>query len=191
MTSTHDPTSHLFDRVPSQEYVREMTEALIKEGGAEEAKDTISVLVFRLGEVWLAIQTIYVKEVARRRNPHRLPHRSSAILLGLVNLNGELQLCIALHHLLEIEACKVPFTKRDFHHHERMIAIEKEGDLWVFPVDGIEGIYIWNISEIENVPSNILKSSLNYLKGIVKMGGKSVGFLDDELLFPNLKRGIS
>lgn len=144
-----------------------------------------------MGEELIAIQTIYVKEVARRRKAHRIPHRSQAILRGLVNLNGELQLCVALHQLLEIEACREPPSKRDFHHHERMIAIEKEGELWVFPVDGIEGIFIWDLDEIENVPDNILKSSSNYLKGIVKMKSKAVGFLDERLLFPALKRSLS
>jgi chemotaxis-related protein WspD len=190
MIDTKDSTSQFFDRIPSQEYVKELSEALIKEPSSEEAKEKLSVLVFRLGEEPLAIQTIYVKEVARRRKAHRLPHRSSPFLLGLVNLNGELQLCIALHRLLEIEACQVPSTKKDFHQHERMIAIEKEGDLWVFPVDGIEGIFLWDHEMIENVPANILKSSANFLKGIVKMENKAIGFLNEEILFPGLKRCI-
>ena len=72
-----------------------------------------------------------------------------------------------------------------------MVAIAKEGELWVFPVDGIEGIYNADLSLIENVPVNIKKSTVNYIKGILKMEGKAVGLLDDDLLFPSLKRSLS
>jgi len=190
MNSSKDRTAHLFERIPSQEYVKEWTETLMQESSSEEVKSTLSVLVFNLGVELLAIRTIYIKEVARRRNVHRIPHRSGEILQGLVNLNGELQLCIALHRLLGIETSLAPVVKKDPRHQERMIAIAKEGDLWVFHVDGIEGIFNWNVAEIENVPVTVTKSTANYIRGIMKMGGKIVGLIDDELLFPSLKRSL-
>ena len=49
---------------------------------------------------------------------------------------------------------------------------------------------MYNIKEkeIENVPVTVTKSSANYLKGIVHWKGKSVAYLDEELLFYSLKR---
>ena len=37
------------------------------------------------------------------RPVHRIPHRSNDILIGLVNLRGQLQLCISLHGLLGVD----------------------------------------------------------------------------------------
>lgn len=191
MNSSDDSTSRLFDRIPSDEYVREWTEALMKEPSPEEPKKTLSLLVFRLGEELFALKTDYVKEVAKIRAVHHIPNRSGDILLGLVNLNGELQLCVALHRFLGIAAAPAPLKDKDPHHQERMVAIAKEAELWVFPVDGIEGIFNADLSLIENVPVNIKKSAVNYIKGILKMEGKTVGLLDDELLFPSLKRSLA
>ncbi len=181
--------SSLFERAPPQEYTKELTEALMQRS-SEQDRETLSVLVFRLGQEWLALPTIFFKEVTRRRSVHRIPHRTSKILLGLVNLNGELQLCMALHHLLEIENSIPPHSNRTPYHQDRMIAITKERDLWVFPVDEIDGIYNWDLSDIENAPVNISKSTTNYIKGILKVADKSIGLLDEELLFSSLKRSI-
>lgn len=182
--------SHLFERSPTQEYIEEWTEALMQHPSPEKFKGALSVMVFRLGREWLALPTICFKEVAHRRPVHRIPHRSDKILLGIVNLNGELKLCVAAHQLLEIESFTLPGSNSFSYHYDRMIAIAKEGDLWVFPVDEIDGIYDWDLAVIEKVPVNLSKSTANFLKGIMKMGNKSVGLLDEELLFSSLKRSI-
>ena len=38
------------------------------------------------------------------RPVHRVPHRSNSVLTGLVNLQGQVQLCISLHGLLGVTA---------------------------------------------------------------------------------------
>src|SRR5262245_17096595 len=65
-------------------------------------RDLISVLIFRLGKEWLAFRTQAVAEVTAPRPVHRIPHRSSSILIGLVNLRGQLQLQVSLHGLLGV-----------------------------------------------------------------------------------------
>ena len=64
--------------------------------------NAISVLIFRLGEEWLAFRTQAVAEVTTPRPMHRVPHRSNQILGGLVNLQGQVQLCVSLHGLLGV-----------------------------------------------------------------------------------------
>ncbi len=71
-----------------------------------------------------------------------------------------------------------------------MVAIIREEELWVFPVDEIDGIYNWNLQNIENVPANISKSKANYIRGMMKMDSKSIGLLDEELIFASLKRSL-
>lgn len=182
--------STLLERPPPQEYLQEWTNILMRQSEGESTEETICVMVFRLGQEWLALETIYFKQVVHRRLIHRIPHRSGKTLLGMVNINGELQLCVALNRLLEIDQVITSHPSRVPYHQDRMMTIEKEHDLWIFPVDEIEGIQIWNLSAIENVPVNVSKSTASYLKGIINIGQKSVGLLDDELLFYSLKRSI-
>lgn len=181
--------SKLFERTPSPDYLKEWTETLMEPPIVEINKQVISVTTFRLGEEWLAIPTNFVKEVTNRRLVHRIPHNKNHLLLGIVNLNGELQLVIALHLLLQMEMT-LPTVKPVSYQQERIIAIYKEGEIWVFPVNEIGGIFSWNIDTIENVPMSISKSSANYIKGIIYVDQKTIGLLDAELLFSSLKRSF-
>ncbi len=60
-----------------------------------------SVIVFRLGEEWLALPVAVLVEVTRMRAIHRIPHRGG-LLAGLANIRGELLLCIRLDLLLGV-----------------------------------------------------------------------------------------
>lgn len=188
-TESDDFCSSLLERAPPVDYVQEWTDVLMKQTVAEKTGESLSVVVFRLAQDWLALATNYFKQITYTRPIHSIPHNSRKILLGTVNLDGVLQLCVSLNQLLEIEAIATTRLTRSYQQ-DRMIAIVKEGDLWVFPVDEIDGIHVWNLAAIENVPVNVSKSSVNYLKGIMNNQSRSVGLLDEELLFYSLKRSI-
>src|SRR6185312_13730242 len=63
----------------------------------------LSAVFFRLGAEWFALSTHVFQEVAEHRRIHSLPHRRDGHLLGLINIRGELQLCVSLGRLLQIE----------------------------------------------------------------------------------------
>lgn len=178
---------NLLDRHPSEEYLQAWTQALMKPVSVEKC-DSLSVVVFRLAHEWLAMKTSVFKSVIHRRQIHSIPHRREKFLLGVVNVDGELQLCVALNELLGIE-----YSMSRSHHasqDDRMIAIAQNKELWVFPVDEVEGIHLWNVAMLENAPVNVSKSASNYLKGIISIKNKSIGLLDEELIFYSLKRGV-
>lgn len=179
----------LFERMPSQDYIEEWMHSLIELEIQEPPLNTLSVLIFRLGKEWLALATIYCKEITHRRPFHVIPHRTGKVLQGIVNLSGELELYVAMHELLQIET-SIEFQTGLSYQRNRMMAIIKDGEQWVFPVDEVSGIYKWNLLKIENVPINVSKSAVNYIKGIMRIEDKSVGLLDEELLFASLKRSI-
>ena len=59
--------------------------------------DATSVLVFRLGREWLSLPTASLVEVTPLRCLHRVPHRTSSVLEGFVNIRGQLQLLSLIH----------------------------------------------------------------------------------------------
>lgn len=185
--SIENSASVLLNRPPLEEYTDEWTDALMRKADTQSKVGTLSVVVFRLGTEWLALPTIFFNQVIHHRTIHTIPHRKDNVLTGVVSLEGELQICIALHKLLEIEADSI--TKKN-QNYTRMIAIEKNEDLWVFPVDEIDGIYLWDLSLLENIPVNVSKSTASYLKGIMNVGNRNMGLLDEELLFYSLKKGV-
>ncbi|MCI0658189.1 MAG: chemotaxis protein CheW, partial [Acidobacteria bacterium] len=83
-------------------YLEEWTERLISPI-EETATDLQSVLIFRLGEEWLALRVQVLLEVTIPRPVHRIPHRTE-LLAGLVNIRGELYLCVRLVDVLGIRS---------------------------------------------------------------------------------------
>jgi len=155
----------------------------------EEPPDTISVLIFRIGSEWLAFRTRLFAEVIDPEQFHSLPHRKNPILMGVVNVHGEIQLCISLKALLDIEDNDC--GEKDRRVYQRMMVIHHHDDRWVFPVDEIFGIYRVYPNNFENVPVTIAKSSATFTKALFKWKDRSVAFLDDELLLLTLARNVS
>ena len=122
----------LFDREVSDEFLREWTENLtgMKES---EALDSISVIVFRITNEWLACKTLYLQETTNIRPVHRVPLRTNNAFRGVVNINGELLLCVSMADLLEC-ASEEDKEKADMMVYERMVVINKTGERYVFPV---------------------------------------------------------
>lgn len=172
----------------SRETLEEWVRAIAEPEVIEEAKHSLSVVVFRLGGEWLAFPTIYCKEITHRRCVHSIPHRTNNFLQGIVNLNGELQLHVALHELLQIPTSISFQTSRIPYQRNRMMAIVKEGELWTFSVDEVDGIYRWDLLKLESISEDVQKSRVGYIKGKMKMENKTIGLLDEELVFASLKR---
>ena len=65
-------------------------------------EDAVSVLVFRIASEWFALRSLVFQEIALYQKAYVLPFRSGALLAGLVNVNGELLLCVSLAAALGI-----------------------------------------------------------------------------------------
>lgn len=185
-----EAAQQLFERVPPSDYIDEWTQTL-REPLKEELKGDLSVLVFRIGCEWLAIPTSFLKEVTYRRTVHQIPHCNRPILKGIANINGELQVVFDLGALLGLEFILQDSSQQTFSYQKnRMIAVLKDKEEWVFPVDEIEGIFKWSSFLLADSPFNPQNPRPHYLKGIMNNGKKQMGLLDVELLFSSLKRNI-
>jgi chemotaxis-related protein WspD len=170
--------------------LREWTPLLDAEQEEVRAAEAISVLVFRLGIAWLALPTHVCKEVAERRAIHTLPHRRGGILLGLVNIRGELQLCISLGRLLGLEHGHVPGATLSPQSYQRLLVMERAGNRWVFIVDEIHGIHHFLPHALRHVPVPVAEATPTLTGGIIDWQDKEVRYLDAELLFTTLHREI-
>ena len=179
----------MLDRVPPDGYAREWA-ALLAEEKEEEARGTAAAVVFRLGEEWLALPTDAFKEVTEVGPVHTIPHRTNNILLGLVNVRGEIQLCVSIANLLGIEQTE-PERPADRHRaYPRMVVIQRGGDRWVFMADEIQGTCRFRPDELNNVPVTVANAAASYTKGVLNWQDRSIGVLDEELVFNSLGRSV-
>ena len=148
-----------------------------------------SALVFRISAEWLAVRTQAFQEVAEHRPVHSLPHRQRGIVLGLVNIRGELLICVSLGHLLGLEHAPSGQTVRRTY--DRLLVIGWDGNRLVFPADEVRGIHRFQMSEVKEPPATLAKSDSSYTQGLLSWSGRTVGLLDADRLFSSLNRSLT
>lgn len=177
----------LLERTPESSYIAQWTELIVKEKEESKFQSERSLVIFRLADEWFALPTAVFSEVSPVRVVHRIPHRTNEVICGVVNVKGRLLLCVNLHYLLETK-----FTKGEgrLEKMERMLSIQSDGEEWIFSVDELYGIYHTMGEPLENVPVTVEKSKANYLKGMLQWDKRSVGVIDEELLFYSLRKNF-
>jgi chemotaxis-related protein WspD len=179
---------NLLERDLPDEYKDEWGQVLL-EKKKEEPTGTFPVVTFRIETEWLALPAQFFAEIIDAVPVHTVPHRKRPVLKGVVNVHGEIQLCISLGHLIGLEP-EVPVGDQGKRHQERMMVVSKDGDAWVFPVQEIHGVNHIHPGLFQNVPATVSKSKASFTKRIFKWEDRHVALLDEELLFYSLKRSV-
>ncbi|MBR8837683.1 MAG: purine-binding chemotaxis protein CheW [Stigonema ocellatum SAG 48.90 = DSM 106950] len=190
----------LLEREAPLEYVNEWTNILAKSqpdhSGSQTSTavaplaQTLSVMIFRLLGEWLALPVRLFQEVTQPCAIHTIPHRSNELFLGLVNIRGEILMCISLENLLALE------TITDSPHHlssvvpKRMVVVARDEERWVFTVDEVCGVYRFQLDELQAAPVVISKATEAYTKGVIRWQGQKVNYLDSDILFYTLNRRV-
>ena len=150
-----------------------------------------AALIFRIGAEWLALSPTNLQEIAEGRPIHSVPRGRSNTLLGLANIRGELLVCVALDRVLGLEKMGPEKSSSKRALYRRMVVAGREGSRFVFPVEEVHGIHWFNPNELKEVPSTVAKAQATYIKGILLWQNKSVGCLDDQLLFDMLDGSLT
>ncbi len=157
----------------------------------EVSADLDSVLVFRLADEWLALPVQVLVEVTSPKPVHRVPHRAG-VLAGLVNVRGELYLCVHLANVLGIEehtpATGAPPARRKVATGTgRMLLVRRDADRWVFPVDEVDQVHRVARATIGKPPATVRRAATQLTRGVFAHGGHAVGLVDDFRLFETLR----
>jgi len=155
----------------------------------ESNEDFETVLIFRLGDEWLALRVAVLIEVTPTRLIHRIPHRTG-LLAGIANIRGELQLCARLDLALGMKREHEQMTtgtQTMEQSKSRLIVVQADGERWVFPVDEVDEVFRFATSELGEVPATLSRSHQRLAKGVFSSKGRAVGLLDETRLFPLLK----
>jgi chemotaxis-related protein WspD len=187
------------DASPPPGYLEEWAQRLalpLEEPGWSGASATLSVLVFRLGEEWLALPVAVLVEVASTRAIHRIPHRAG-LLAGLVNIRGELLLCTHLDRLLGIGTEDSPPRTRPVAHQQRFLVVQRESpapgnatERWVFPVHEVDQVRRFSPGELREVPITLGEPGQHLTRGVFHHEGRAIGYLDAERLFQTLRARV-
>lgn len=185
MTRHRASLSRLLDREVSEDYLREWTAHVALERSVVEV-GTKSVVIFRLATEWLALPTGMFQEVGEQCTLRTLPHRGG-ILSGLVNVRGELLLCVSLDVVLGLE--KAPEVQKRASL-ERLLICNSRGGRLAFPVSEVHGVHRYHPGELRDPPATLARAAGVYIVGVLPWKDRTVGCLDDELLLYALDKGL-
>ncbi len=178
--------SRLLDSEVSEAYLAEQAEhyAQAKRGARPGER---SAVVFRLAGEWLALSTAVFREVAPLRPVHSLPHRRDRVVSGVVNIRGELLVCVSLAATLGLSEKPTDSLGAS----ARLAVVSRDSDRFVFPAEEIVGLHRYNDSDLSPVPATLVHAQAAYTRGILMWREQPVGVLDDQLLFYTLNRSLS
>ena len=177
-----------FSRPAPAGYLESWREILEQPEAAVDA-DARSVLVFRLGDEWLALPTSAVVEVTQPRPIHHVPHRSGTTLAGIVNIRGQLHLCVRLERLLGLE--KPPTETAVPDQSARLLVAGHLGARWEFPDDGVDGVHRVPARSLRDVPATVSGTRSHATAALFVWQERTVGLLDDVRLLEGLDKRIS
>ena len=174
----------LMERPAPAGYLEEWAGVLADAKPASAAR-THSALLFRLGEEWLALDTAALVEIAERRRPHSIPHRAG-IVSGLVNIRGQLQLCVSLHRLLGIpEPARRGAGAEPLH--ARLVVARGAAGTWVFEAEEVLGVHHFSAGELSQVPLTVAEAQRRFTVGLFALERRWIGYLESDALFAALR----
>jgi chemotaxis-related protein WspD len=191
MTQPHVSTGRLFDREIPEDYLQEWTSRVAAKRSVGEVGRK-SVVIFKIATEWLALPTEVFQEVVDQCVVRTLPHQRGGVLSGLVNVRGELLLCVTLRVLLGLEKV-AEVQQRDTRASQgRLLICSRKGDRLAFQADEVYGVQRYHAGDLRDVPATLAKAAAGtYVLGILPWNDRAVGCLDEELLFYALNKGLA
>lgn len=110
---------------------------------------TRTALVFRLGNQWLGLPPAMVAEVAANPPVRRLAHRTEGRIEGVVNVRGELRLCVSLVELLGLGRRGLAESGA------RLMLVEDEGGVLAFRCDEVRGLVPYTEDAVQPPPDTL------------------------------------
>jgi chemotaxis-related protein WspD len=178
----------LLDRGFPDGYREEWTARLADSKDAGEV-ETISVIIFRLREELLALKTVFFQQAAEAALPHAIPLRTGEVFKGVINVNGELVLCVSVTALLGITGDEGKTAGRNVY--PRLVVVSLDGQRFAFPADEILGVHRFPVALLQELPATVSRSIRALTAGILPWQGKTVGLLEEEKFFAALSRSLT
>jgi chemotaxis-related protein WspD len=180
----HTAGRALFDREPPAGYLREWAATLAHEA-ARHAKETKSVVVFRVGREWLGLETSLFVEVTENKPVRRVPGKASGVLNGLVNIRGQVELCASMRALLSVAAREAGDNGAG-----RLLVLEKDRERWVVEVDEVLGMHRYGEEDASPAPATLETSAGAFTRAVLMVGPRSVALLDGAAVWDALNGSL-
>lgn len=143
-----------------------------------------SLLIFRVGDEWLALPTAALGEITAPVSVHSLPHRRHAALIGVAAVRGVLLTCVSLAQLFGAPEGTSQQTTR-------CLILGQGRNAIALPVTEVAGVEHVPRHALLPLPATLTRASSRYTQALFEHGSHSVGLLDADLLRQALSRSLA
>lgn len=161
-----------------------------------------SLLVFRINAEWFALPMSVLDEVVERRPVRTLPHTRSAFIRGIVNIGGQLLVCVSLTRLLELPG-RTEQEKSAQTIFERLLVVTTPGGRIAIPVSEVAGPARCQADDLRPVPATIERAPIHFTLAVWPwqqcrydasgpvIESINISVLDTQRLFPAIEKGLA
>ncbi|MFT4691235.1 MAG: chemotaxis-related protein WspD [Limisphaerales bacterium] len=185
-------TRQLLNSRPPADYRNEWTRNVAEER-SDSPEDTEAVLVFQLGEHWMGLNAVTVEHVTEMQVIHSIPHRSEEVLRGIVNIRGELMICVSLGHWFGFHQA-APSPRCLMGPEERLVVTRVLHDRFAFPVSRVRGVHAFESSLLAPPQERNYPVVDDFTRGEIRVGKGTdpitVHVLDHFALFKAISQSL-
>lgn len=185
-----DAAATLLDREPPAGYETDWTTRIAQPREKKLTGDK-PIVIFRIGAEWLALPTTVFQEVADIRPIHSLPHRQGRVVNGLVNVRGQLLICVSLAELLGLDTPAEIKKQQPRAVLPRLLVTSHKSGSAVFPAQEVHVGHRYHPDELKPLPATVSLAASRHSIGLLAWRNHHVGVLDEELLFYTLNRNLA
>ncbi len=152
----------LFKKVADDEFIKDWTK-LYSQEKEHDRQDKKSVVMFKIQNEWFAIETGLFQEAVVNKLIHIVPGRTNKYLYGIVNVNGELFLSIAMESFLGLDRS----SDQDFNA-KNLLVLNFDDQRYCFPIDEYDSVAGIRIDDLEEIPHTLSKMEDNIIKSVFR-----------------------
>lgn len=142
----------------------------------------LSVVTFDLSGQGLALEVARLVEVGVERSVRRVPHRTSAAFVGLVNVQGKLEPCFSLPAVLGLQAQGNTSNRR-------LLVVGDEERRCAFFADHVS-LQEVDLNAVAEPPATVSAALDTHVRGILRLGGRPWSLLDADRLMATLEGSL-
>lgn len=146
-----------------------------------------ATLLFRVGAEWYGLEPGEIGEIGERAVVHSLPHQRGGLVLGLVNVRGELVVCVSLAQALQVPVEQSPARRAT---PPRLLVLGRGARRLATPVDEVFGLHRYDPALLAEAPVLTSEGGRSHVRALLRWDERTVGLLDAASLWPALERAL-
>lgn len=172
----------LFEREVSHDMISEWT-SIISSPKEIEASNKISIVIFRIADEFIGINTNIFQEAIVDKVVHYVPFRTNHYFHGLINVNGELLMCVSLASFFNLATVNYENNSSRNKLFKNLLIIKDKYLRFAFPVDEFFGVFSVSKDIFKSPPLMITKADFSSSDSIIEIKNKKIAIINEKKLF--------